>query len=494
MNAKKPRVFVARLFHETNTFVGQPTGLDDFSCASGEAVMGRKGDGSPLGAFLDFACKKQWDLIPGVDFTASPSGPVEDEVVESFCHDLFSRLDSLEDSLDAFFLILHGAMVSRSLEDVEGEILQRLRRHSAVAGIPLFGVLDLHANHTQAMTQYADCLVAYRENPHTDAAETAIRAAELLEHCLLSGQRPFQYSRNLPVLWPAPGTGTSDLPMIELERMAREAESAHGSIWCVNVLAGFAHADIADAGVAFSVVGTDENLAREIVRDLENAAKRLREKGIPREWEIAAALEDAEKNQRFPVCLVESADNIGGGAPGDCTPVLRALMQKKPGPAMVVLNDPVAVMELDPFSPGDRVEVKAGGRGFSSDPGPVLLRGILKNRTNGRFDLEDAHSHLASMAGLHIDMGPSVVLECDLLTVLITSHKTPPFDLGQLRSQGIEPTGQHYLVVKAAVAYRRAYNDIAAAHYFLKTAGPCTSELSSLPFKKVRRPVFPLDS
>ena len=43
------------------------------------------------------------------------------------------------------------------------------------------------------------------------------------------------------------------------------------------------------------------------------------------------------------------------------------------------------------------------------------------------------------MMGTKINMGPSAVLKNDQLTLLLTSIKTPPMDLGQLTSQGINP-------------------------------------------------------
>jgi microcystin degradation protein MlrC len=91
-------------------------------------------------------------------------------------------------------------------------------------------------------------------------------------------------------------------------------------------------------------------------------------------------------------------------------------------------------------------------------------------------------------------MGPSAVVRVgEGITVLLTSRKTPPFDLGQLRSQGIVPEELALIGVKAAVAHRRAYDPIAAKSYTVTTPGPCTSDLTRLPYRRIRRPVFPLD-
>ena len=97
------------------------------------------------------------------------------------------------------------------------------------------------------------------------------------------------------------------------------------------------------------------------------------------------------------------------------------------------------------------------------------------------------------MCGARFDMGRSAVVRHAGVTVLLTSRKTPPFDLGQWRSQGIEPTQLFVIGVKAAVAHRRAYDPIAKASYTVDTPGPCSSNLRALPYRHIRRPVFPLD-
>ena len=127
------------------------------------------------------------------------------------------------------------------------------------------------------------------------------------------------------------------------------------------------------------------------------------------------------------------------------------------------------------------------------DPGPLTLEVEVLRVNDGRFALEDKQSHLASMAGDFFDMGRCAVVRHGGITILLTSRKTPPFDLGQWRSQGIEPAALSVIVAKAAVGHRRAYDSIAARMWWVDTPGPCTSDLRTLPFGKVRRPIFPLD-
>jgi len=90
-------------------------------------------------------------------------------------------------------------------------------------------------------------------------------------------------------------------------------------------------------------------------------------------------------------------------------------------------------------------------------------------------------------------MSPCAVVRHKGIRILLTSRKTPPFDLGQLRSQGIEPAELFAISVKAAAAHRKAYDPNAKATYSVETPGPCSSNLKSFPYRKVTRPIYPLD-
>ena len=191
--------------------------------------------------------------------------------------------------------------------------------------------------------------------------------------------------------------------------------------------------------------------------------------------------------------LVEPSDNIGGGAPGDGTGLLRGLIGHEIPDAAVAIADAQAVRALQGVPPGDKVTLEIGGKGSCLDEGPLELEVTLVSRSEGRFELEDRQSHLASMCGASFDMGLCAVVRHGGVTILLTSVKTPPFDLGQWRSQGIIPEKMKVIGVKAAVAHRRAYDGIASEMLWVDTPGPCRSDLTKLPYKKVKRPLWPLD-
>ena len=488
-----PRILLAGLFHETHSFLDGTTGPDAFTIRRGAEILEARGDASPFGGVLDLAAEFGWEVLPATDYRAQPSATVADAVLEAFWSDFVALAGpELERGVDGIYLVLHGAMVTESEEDVEGLLLERLRALPGAAQVPVFGVFDLHANFTPKMARHADCLVAYRENPHTDAREAACTAARLLQRCLVTGSRPRQQHRLTPLVWPPTGTATAADPMRALEALAREIEQEPG-VWSASVVAGFAFADTACTGVSFVLAGdADAPLAGHLDR-LARLAWELREQGNitePPAYEVLASLQPTPPGLTV---LVEPSDNIGGGAPGDGTGLLRALLSTGLPNAAVCLADPATVATLAGHDPGDRVRLAVGGRGSRLDPGPVELEVELVALNDGRFELEDKQSHLASMCGDRFDMGPCAVVRYAGLTLLLTSVKTPPFDLGQWRSQGLEPTSFSFLGVKAAVAHRRAYAPIATRMLWVDTPGPCSSRLATLPFRRLRRPVWPLD-
>jgi microcystin degradation protein MlrC len=489
------KVLLAGLFHETHTFLEGTTSLQDFQILRGEELLQARGDSSPLGGVLEVAAQLSWQVIPTVDFRATPSATVDDDVVETFWQTFKDYAEpALDEGVSAIYLILHGAMVSQTIVDVEGEILQRIRGLAHAQSLPVFGVLDLHANFTARMAQYANCLVSYRHNPHTDARHVAETAALLLDRCLKTRWVPKMFWHHPPLMWPPTGTGTEDEPMKSLETLARRLEGDSDEVWAVNVLAGFSFADTPDTGVSCSIVTTgSEEEARAKLAQLSLLALALRERGNVVEPSLRKVMQAILPVTAGPVLLVEPADNIGGGAPGDGTAVLRALLDYGVQDAAVIINDPEAVTRLRTLFPGQTMTLAIGGKGSRLDHGPMTLTVEFVSTSDGHFVLEDSQSHLASLQGSRIHMGRCTVVRHEGVTILLTSKKTPPFDLGQWRSQGIEPTSLGIIGVKAAVAHRRAYDPIAKASYTVDTPGPCSSDLRRFPYRRIRRPIYPLD-
>ncbi len=481
-----PRIFIAGLFHETHTFLDQFTELDDFEVRRGDELLECQGDSSPMGGALEYFAEKGYEILPGADYRAVPSGTVRDEVVDNFWRDFKDRW---YEGVDGIFLVLHGAMVSETLLDVEGEILKRIQKlpkKSGASGISVYGVYDLHANFSPAMAANADCLVGYRENPHSDARDAAIRAAALMHrHFKQAGPLPEIAFRSTGFKWAPTLTGTADDPMRSLCSLARKLEAEHHEdVQAISINAGFAFADTPDTGVSFTVVTTDPAGSEPLIDELSSLAEKLNPSPPASDRDIDEVMAELRKTPVEGVTiLTEPSDNIGGGAPGDTTGLLRALIKYEVANSAISICDAAAVSQLSGLGIGDKVSLPIGGKGSRFDEGPVEMEVELVSKSDGRFELVDKHSHLASMSGDTFDMGPCAVVRHHDLTILLTSERVPPFDLGQWISQGIDPANLSVIVVKAAVAHRQGYNPITARSFAVDTPGPCRSDLSQFKFQ-----------
>jgi len=249
-----PRVLTARFMHETNTFSRVPTDMAmirrrDFHLEN-EMPAAFRGTRSAIGAAFEAADKYGWTLVHPVSANPNPSGTVTDDAFETVTGMILDAVDA-KGPIDGALLHLHGAMVSDSYEDAEGEFLARLRQRVG-PNVPVVVTLDLHANVTQKMADNANALIAYRTYPHIDYYERAWQGAELLERAMRGEIRPKTVIARRPMLYGLDHGRTQRGPMAEL--IARgEALEQSGEALVVSICAGFSRANIRDVGPSVTV-------------------------------------------------------------------------------------------------------------------------------------------------------------------------------------------------------------------------------------------------
>ena len=72
--------------------------------------------------------------------------------------------------------------------------------------------------------------------------------------------------------------------------------------------------------------------------------------------------------------------------------------------------------------------------------------------------------------------------------LLLTSRRQTPFSLGQLLSVGLQPARQRVLVVKAAIAWRAAYESIAGD--IIEVDSPGVTAVNPARFRYHRAPAL----
>lgn len=475
------RLGIAGIWHETSTFVPGETALGDFEAyglADGPEAMRVlfEGTATEVGGALEACAALGHEAVPCFWAGAVP-GPTVGAATWAALRDRL--LASLERALplDGVLLPLHGALVADGCDDPESELLAAVR--GRVGSIPVAVVLDLHGNPGDGLIAGSDILLAYNTFPHTDAAERASVAVGLLAETVEGSLAPVVAGRRVPVLSCPLAQATEAEPMAGLLRSARRLEARPG-VAAVGLLPGYAYADVGRLGFAVCVTGEDaaanaaaDELAAEVWERREGFHVELA--GI--EEAVGRALAAAA-----PVVLAEVSDNVGGGAPGDATHVVAALVDAGARGAVAVLHDAAAAATVCAAGPGAEVEVLAGSP-------PLLLRGRVGFAGEARYRRTGSY-----MTGREVDMGLCAVIDTGGVEVALTSRRVPPFDGDHLRAVGIEPAERRILVAKSAIAWRAAFGDVATEAIAVDTPGPCTCRLETLPYERRPRPLWPLDT
>jgi microcystin degradation protein MlrC len=269
---------------------------------------------------------------------------------------------------------------------------------------------------------------------------------------------------------------------------AHQAESQPG-VLSVTIAAGFPYADIDHAGL--SVVATTDGdgaaaqaLADRLARAAWDARDEFRIEAVPPDDAVARAA----RHPRGPVILVDSADNVGGGAPGDGTTLLEALLRAGARNAVISVTDLDVVAKARQAGEGATIAAEVGGKTDNRHGRPVPIRARVMRLTRSEFVYKGSY-----MTGKRVNAGWAAVLDADGVYIIVRERKVMPFDAEELMVLGIEPRQCQIIVVKSAIAWRAAYEEMAAAVIEVDTPGVCTANLPSLPYAKVRRPVVPLD-
>lgn len=491
-----PRVAVGGIVHETHTFAEPPTGLELFAAqalhAGDELLRAMGGSPAGIGGMIDGATAAGLELVPTLYAAAMPGGTVTADAYAELRGRLLAGL-AAAGPLDGVLLALHGAMVAEGERDVEGDLLARVR---ALVGpsTPIVVELDMHGNVSDRSVALADVLVAFDTNPHIDAYERGAEAAAIMARLLRGELRPAAALARPPLLLPPQATGTADEPLRAVHARAA-ALKADPRIVAICVMGGFAYADTPDAGATIIVTADgDPGLARRAADELAALLMAGRRAALPQMFPADEAVRRAMAMPGGPIILVDSADNIGGGTPGDGTDALAALLAADAQEAAVVIADPAAVAACWAAGVGAAVELDVGGKADRWHGAPVRVAGTVRRLSAGSFPCELRANHFAAFYGDTIRMGHSAWLRAGGVNLVLTERKTPPFDLAQLRGMGVIPERQRLIVVKSAVAYRAAYMPIAAGVVEMDTAGLCSANLARFPYRHLRRPIFPLDA
>ena len=494
------KLVIAQMKHETNTYSPVPTPLSRFATGGGVPLQGQpavaalRGTGSAIAAFIDLAEAHGASYEVAIAASAWPSGPVHDEAFEHICQRI---LDAVARGCDALLLDLHGAMVTQSFEDGEGELLRRIR--AIAPSLPVAVALDMHTNLYDGMAECATAIAGYQTYPHVDMYETGRRAGQAVLALLQHKQKPTMAWGRQPMLPHVMRQGSDDSPNRELQARCRQME-AEGAL-CASVFVGFPNADILNAGLSAVVVtDNDPALARRWCDELLSLAWQAREQFVYKPAPLAESIQQALKLAADkpagsgPIVLLDHSDNCASGGTMDTMTVLGAMLDAgMQDAAAFAIFDPEAVRLMMAAGVGNSLQLTLGGKLDMPSIGlqgqPRTVQGQVKLLCEGSF------RNFGPMAkGERNSMGPTGVLQVEGVQVVVISDHVEPHDLAAFTAVGMAPQSLRFLMLKSRVHWRAGLRQLAHAVVECAGTGVCTSDYGLLQHQKLRRPIYPLDA
>ena len=478
------RVFAASLATETNTFSPIPTDLaafkESFYAPPGQHPETPTLCSAPMVVARRRAAAEGFALIEGTATWAEPAGIVARATYEGLRDEILGQLrDALP--VDIVILGLHGAMVAHGYDDCEGDLLERVRALAGPRAV-IAAELDPHSHLSRRRVDNADILVAFKEVPHVDFADRAEEVVDLALRTTRGEIRPHMAVWDCRMLDMMP---TSKQPMRGFVDRIKALEG-HDGVLSISVIHGFSAADVPDMGIKMLVITDDRPeagaaLAEKLGRELFALRGSIGHHMLG----IDAAIDSALAVDGGPVVLADVWDNPGGGTAGDATTVLKRFIERGIGDvAFGTIWDPMAVRLCMAAGEGAVMPLRFGGKAAPHSGQPV--------------DAEVTITRVVPRATQHfrdsiVPLGDSAAIRLGGIDVILNSNRAQAFEPDLFSNLGIDPLARKMLVVKSANHFYGAFSKIAKKVIYMDAGGPYPGDPRKVTYRKIPRPIWPLD-
>jgi microcystin degradation protein MlrC len=484
------RLFAATLATESNTFASMPTSL----AAYRESVFFRPGEHpddaprmctAPLFVARRRAKAEGFTLVEGSCFAASPAGTTNRADYEMMRDEILDQLRaahrSPEGPIDGVLLGLHGAMVAQGYDDVEGDIITRVREivgPKAVIGVEL----DPHCHLTLKRVKAADITILYKEFPHTDVAERAEEVLTLVLATLRGEIKPVTSVYDCRQIGSYPTTQ----PLMRAFVDKVKAMEGKDGILSISIAHCFPYADVEElTGRILVITDNDKVKADAVATALGEEFVSMRGRTAPPYETVEGGIAIARGHNTGPVVVADPADNAGGGAPTDNTTILRHLIETKAeSAALAPIWDPIAVRLCFDAGLGATFPLRFGGKIATTSGLPIDAMVTVTGLAQDAWQ---------SFGPTKVPLGDCAAIMIGSVEVVLISNRTQALGLEIFRNLGIEPTERKIIVVKSTNHFMGAFGPIAAKVIYVESDGPLSRDYRKLPYSKVARPIWPLD-
>lgn len=481
------RIFLATLGTETNTFASFPTSIEDFrrGCwvETGAMSVSRNPWIAPAQTWVTRAKALGWEVVESLYAFAEPAGVTIGRDYEAMRDRILADL-AAAGPVDAVIMFLHGAMVAEGYDDCEADFVSRMR--AQVGPKVKIGLeLDLHAHLDQRLIDPTDIIVFYKAYPHIDYAERADDLFTLMQRTLEGEIDPKMAIFDCKVMGLFPTT-REDGPMPQFVAEMFAAEGKDG-VLSLSLNHGFPWADVPHAGAKMlAVTDGDQALAERKAEEFGRKFYAMRAEATLPFVPLAEAIAEAKRPGSKPLLMADTSDQTGGGAPGDTTHMLRAMMEAGIRNATYgPLWDPLAVGICFAVGVGAKLTLRIGGK-YEPHSGPCL-------------DVQAEVLHLArnswqdQLSNEKVPIGDIAVIRVEGIEIVLSTKRFGVFSPTLFTRHGITLEDKQVIGLKNLYRHKDVFAPLVRKQLFVATPGACPPDWASIPFKRVPRPLWPHD-
>ncbi|MFV0479406.1 MAG: M81 family metallopeptidase [Anaerorhabdus sp.] len=477
------KIMIGSFTTESNANVDQKNEVTAYDFGFGDDCVRKLG-------IDDVFEKEGFEVIPSVYASAGASGVISRKTFDYILECFLEVTRKHRGELDGIYLFLHGASEVQGLGSGDHYILKKIRE---IVGpyLPICISCDPHGNLREEYVTSAQVIRSYRESPHTDAKETKIKVAEMLIDILKNRQQVHAVYRKMPLILGGEQSVSADEPVNTINKYMNELEQdprIRSCSWHV----GYIRHDTPVAGCGVVVcpqTEADQEYAEMIADKLEKYIWDKRHEfhytGVTAKPE--EALEKALEFNGKPVFITDSGDNVTSGATGWNTYILRqvlAIENLKKSFLFANICDPQTYNLLQSKDIGTVLKINLG---VNRDEMSKSVELTVKIKAKGELRGYMMHDH-SSVPGYSV----LVSIDGKDIDVNIANYRTPMCEEHQFIAGGIDWDEYDVMVVKQGYIFPEL-KEKGEFNVMSLTDGATPQDTASLKFKRIMRPMFPID-
>ncbi|MFT4006275.1 MAG: M81 family metallopeptidase [Lacrimispora sp.] len=478
------RILAAKFVLEANAHVPMKCDIENVALSYGEEALSHM----QLG---DVFKEDDVELIPVICADAACSGVMKRACFDYIEQRILTAVKAELRDLDGIYLHLHGASEIEGLGSGDHHIVRSIRELTGPY-FPIAVSCDPHGNLSREYVEDTTIIRSYREAPHTDIAETVQFVFKTLISLIRERKNITPVYRELPLILGGEQSVSTDEPVRTINKHLDGLEEDERILSC-SWHVGYLRHDTPVAGCGIVVVPSDgryQDYAGKVANELADYVFSKRHEfhytGFTAKPE--EALRTALEFEGKPVFLTDSGDNVTSGAMGANTFILRqvlAVKDLKKRFLFAAIHDSGTYSHLAKREIGERVRISLG---------------MNLNELTEAVDLDVTVKYKGRQEGTYMfgekgDYGGvvTVSLKDRPIDIAVTDNNHSFVEKHQIDACGADWDDYDVIVVKQGYIHPEL-KEKGKLSIMSLTDGATPQDTRLIPFKRIMRPMFPIDN